>query len=75
MESLDEKDVIAKLGQKIKLLREKQGITQQQLAFESEIPRNQIGRIERGEINTTIKSMTLIANALGIHVKSLLDFD
>ncbi|MCA1967472.1 MAG: helix-turn-helix domain-containing protein [Flavobacterium sp.] len=36
------------------------------------MPRNQIGRIERGEINTTIITLHKICKALQINIKELL---
>ena len=35
---------------------------------------NYIGQIERGEANVTIKTMKILANALGVELKSLFDF-
>lgn len=40
----------------------------------SDIPISQIGRIERGEINTTISTVNAIAKALNIETKNLFDF-
>lgn len=71
---LDEIEVIKQVGRKIKAFRKQQKITQSQLAFEAHIPRIQIIRIEKGDVNTTIKTLTQIGNALGVHPKDLLDF-
>jgi transcriptional regulator with XRE-family HTH domain len=49
-------------------------MSQEVLAFTSDIPISQVGRIERGEINTTISSAKAIASALEIPVKDLFDF-
>lgn len=68
------KNFILLFGQKVKKHRVIQGITQGQLAFECNIPRNQIGRIERGEINTTLKNINAIAKAFNIHPKELFEF-
>ena len=35
---------------------------------------NYIGQIERGEANVTIKTMRVLANALGVELKELFDF-
>ena len=45
------------------------------LANEIEMEYRQLGRIERGEINTTILSLLKISLALKVSVKDLLDFD
>ena len=57
---------IKQVGKQIKKIRLAQGISQSQLAYESELPINQIGRIERGEVNTSISHIYAIAEALGI---------
>ncbi len=44
------------------------------LAYESGIELRQIGRIERGEINTGLSTIALIAETLKIEVKELFDF-
>lgn len=63
------------LGRKIRQLRNKAKISQAQLAFEANIPREQVGRIERGIINTGVSTLFEIAKALNVDVKTLFDFD
>ncbi|WET04851.1 helix-turn-helix transcriptional regulator [Flavobacterium sp. YJ01] len=72
--NISEETFISNLGIHIRQLREKKGLSQQALAEDCDIPRNQIGRIERAEINTGIKTLIRIANALDIDLKELLDF-
>ena len=62
------------LGIKIKTFREEKGFSQEDLANDCNIPKSQIGRIERAEINTTVKTLIKIASALDIKVKDLIDF-
>lgn len=62
------------LGKKIREIRIKQKISQDQLAFEIGTDQKQISRIERGEINTSIAHILAIASVLNIHVKDLWDF-
>lgn len=50
-------------------------MTQEQLAFDADVPISQVGRIERGEVNTTIITVFKLAKALKIHPKTLLDFN
>jgi len=71
---ISQETFIANLGVHIRQLREKKGMSQQDLADDSEIRKTQIGRIERAEINTTIKTLIKIANALDVEPKELLDF-
>ncbi|MCA0430115.1 MAG: helix-turn-helix transcriptional regulator [Bacteroidetes bacterium] len=56
-------------------MRSSQKITQTQLSYESNIRINQIGRIERGEINTSITNIYHIAQALNIEPFELLKID
>lgn len=70
-----EKKYLKQIGNRIKDERKKQGISQNQLAFEANMPRSQIGRIERGEINTTIGALIGICRVFNLHLKDLLDFE
>lgn len=56
-------------------LRKESELSQEDLANDADIPINQIGRIERAEVNTTISTMRAISNALNIHITTLFDFD
>lgn len=58
------------IGGRIKAIREAKGLSQFQLGIESEVPKNQIGRIERGEINTSIYTLKRLADALKVEVSS-----
>jgi transcriptional regulator with XRE-family HTH domain len=73
---LTEKDLLIKLGLKIRELREKSGLTQEELAFISNLHRTYIGMIERAEKNITITTLFKISNALGVSIKEIMqDFD
>ena len=58
----------------IKLRREK-GLSQEQLAHKADIPINQIGRIERGEVNTTLSTLYMISFALELNICELFSFE
>ena len=62
------------LVKKIIDYRMKNDLTQEELAFKSDLTLSQIGRIERGMINTTVSTILVIAKALNIHPKELLSF-
>jgi len=62
-------------GEHLRLTRKKHGFSQEQLAHECEIELRQLGRIERGEINTGIYSLAIISSALKIDIKELLNFE
>ena len=55
-------------------LENKKKISQENLAYEADLPLSQIGRIERGTINTSITIIYEIAKALKIHPKELFEF-
>lgn len=62
-----------KVGLKIKLLRNKIGISQEELGFRADISKTQIGLIERGESSPTIDTLEKIAKALEITLVDLVD--
>ncbi|WP_235904668.1 helix-turn-helix domain-containing protein [Patiriisocius marinus] len=49
-------------------------LSQEELAFDCNIAISQIGRIERGEVNTTLSTLYTIPLALEITVPELLEF-
>lgn len=67
-----DKVFLKKVGENIRSIRKNQGISQGQLSFESGIRINQIGRIERGEINTSLSSILFIAKALNVEPYELI---
>ena len=71
---ISEETFIINLGVHIRQLRESKNLSQQDLADDCSIPKVQIGRIERAKINTTIRTLIKIANALEIEPKELLNF-
>lgn len=64
-----------KIGLKIKIERIKLGISQEELGFRANVNKNTIGMIERGEQSPTFDTMEAIANAFGISVQELCNFD
>ena len=65
---------IKKFGLRLRELRKAKGISQEQLAGETGFEVSQIGRIERGEINTSISHVAAIAKALKIKSEELFQF-
>ena len=52
------------------------GLTQKQLALDSDISISQVSRIERGLVNVTICSLQVISQALEVPISELLqDFN
>jgi transcriptional regulator with XRE-family HTH domain len=61
-----------RLGATIRKIREeKSEYSQSKLAIEIGMSENQVSRIERGETNPTVKTLTLIAKALKVDIKDL----
>jgi len=75
MISIKNEDFLNKLGLRIREVRTTKGYTQEQLADIAGIRESQIGRIERGEINTSVSTARIIAKALQVELKELFDFD
>jgi transcriptional regulator with XRE-family HTH domain len=67
------KALIKAIGEKVQLLRKKNHWSQEDLANEADIMLSQIGRIERGETNPTISTLAVLADALGVELKDLVD--
>ncbi len=60
------------LGDRIRKLRKKQGISQEELGFRAGLHRTYIGAIERAEQNVSIDNIHKIAKALKVSPKDLL---
>jgi transcriptional regulator with XRE-family HTH domain len=63
---------ILMIGSRIRKKRISKGWTMMDLAFEAEIDYRQLGRIERGENNFTIKSLLRITDALGCQLRDVI---
>lgn len=50
------------------------GLSQEDLANDADIPINQIGRIERGEVNPSLSTLDAIAKAVDLKLHDLLNF-
>lgn len=70
-----DKKFLKTLGTKIKVLRKLQNISQDQLAYECELHRTNINRIEKGKLNTGILNLLIISKALGVSLDELFDFE
>jgi len=62
------------LGQKIKELRLKAGISQEKLAVRAKLHRTYMSDIERGERNVSVENIKKIADALDVDPNELLKF-
>jgi DNA adenine methylase len=67
--------ILNTFGDRIKYLREKQTISQAKLAQITGIVREQISRIENGQINPTLETVFKLSEALNISMSELFNFD
>jgi transcriptional regulator with XRE-family HTH domain len=70
----EEQEFVRNFGEHLKEIRLQKGFSQEILALDADIPVNQVGRIERAEIKTTLGTIYKLAAALKIPPKELLDF-
>jgi len=63
------------LGDHIKSLREKNGISQRDLAGLADLDKRQIVRIENGQVNPKTRSVYLLAKAFKISISELFNFE
>jgi transcriptional regulator with XRE-family HTH domain len=65
---------LKRFGDNLRKLREQQGLSQEELYFRANLSKNQVGNIERGEVNTTISTANALAQALEIEIWQLFIF-
>ncbi|WP_420402156.1 helix-turn-helix domain-containing protein [Flagellimonas sp.] len=70
-----DRQIIKKLGERVRQLRIQKGLSQFQLCVDADLNNNQIGRIERAERNTSVVTLSRIADALEIPLSSLFLLD
>ncbi len=63
------------LGKHLRSIRENKGISQAQLSYSADVSFNQIGRIERGEVNVTASTLYAISKALEISLIEVFSFE
>lgn len=68
-------DIQIKFAERLKILREQNNLSQEDLALLCGIDRTYIGRIERLERKPTIVILDKISKGLGIKLIELLDFE
>ena len=68
-------DVQAYFGRRVRILRKREGLSQEQLAFRCGLDRTYVGGVERGERNISIVNIEKIARALGLSLRDLFDYE
>lgn len=70
-----DKEYLQKFANNLKKLRKEKGLSQDDLAVEDGISRSMISLIEIARTDLTVSKVKIIADALGVHPKTLFDFD
>jgi transcriptional regulator with XRE-family HTH domain len=73
VQSVKDKRFLKKLGNHIRALRKERNMSQLDLAVKINNYAEQIGRIERGELNSSICTLNQIADGLGVPLSKLTD--
>lgn len=68
------KKLAEQIGEKIKQIRERQGLTQDTIAKKASLSTNYYARVERGEANATVETLQMITQALGVKSSDILPF-
>ena len=63
-----------RFGQRVKEIRLKQNISQEELAFRCGLSKNYISDVERGTRHISLKSIEKIAEGFVINIKDLFEF-
>lgn len=72
---MNEADVRYRLGQRIKQLREVQGMSQKDLAYAADLDRSYIAGVEAGSRNVSIMNVERISLALNVSLKKFFETD
>lgn len=67
-------DIQKVIGNRLRDLRKKKGLSQEELGWKSKLHYTYIGAIERGEKNVSIVTIGKIAKGLGISVNEVFNF-
>ena len=73
---MNEKELLIKMGMRIKEIRTSKGVTQQQLAVEAfDTDKSNISRLESGRVNASIFTLYKVAQYLDVPLKDLTDIE
>lgn len=71
---MNENDIYANIGKRIKFLRKNANLTQEKLAEKCGISLDYLGKIEVNINKPGLKTLIKISNALDVEIKSFFDF-
>ncbi|WP_199563209.1 helix-turn-helix domain-containing protein [Runella aurantiaca] len=75
MTKIRDNGFLKRFGENLRRLRELKGLSQEELYFRANLSKNQVGNIERGEVNTTISTAYALSQALGVELPELFKFE
>lgn len=67
--------ILTLFGERVRVLRQARGLSQEALALAAGLDRTYIGGVERGERNISLLNIQKIAQALGVSPADLLKFE
>jgi transcriptional regulator with XRE-family HTH domain len=65
-------DLVALLGENVRLFRKQRGLTQEELALNAGMKRSYVSDLERGIRNPTVRALGRLSDALGVRPDALL---
>jgi transcriptional regulator with XRE-family HTH domain len=65
---MPEKNILIRFGEKVRIERLRQGLSQEELAYRAGVHRTYIGMIERAEKNITLENIEKICIALKLTI-------
>lgn len=66
-------DVVALFGKNVRRFRDREGLSQEELAFRAGMKRSYLSNLERGTRNPTVRALGRLAVALGVAPSRLLE--
>lgn len=69
-----DREYLQKFANNLKKIRKLKGLTQDDLGAFDGISRSTIGMVETAKTDITLSKIKIIAEAIGVHPKELLDF-
>ena len=63
------------VGERIRILREKAGFSQNELAGRADVSQTHLRRVELGQAGITVDHLQMVCDALGITLKDFFDVD
>ena len=73
--TIDDKDLLQKIGERIRKLRLEASFSQEKLSYECNLDRTYIGSVERGERNIAAINLNKLAKALNVSISKLLEIE